>query len=63
MRHLISPLDFTVEEIQKLLDLACDIEKNRDKYAHVCDGKKLATGTGRSKKQAEMDAAKNALEA
>lgn len=28
-----------------------------------CDGKKLATGTGRSKKQAEMDAAKNALEA
>ncbi|MBQ2400712.1 MAG: aspartate carbamoyltransferase, partial [Lachnospiraceae bacterium] len=43
MRHLISPLDFTVEEIQKLLDLACDIEKNRSKYAHVCDGKKLAT--------------------
>ena len=28
-----------------------------------CNGKKLATGTGRSKKQAEMDAAKNALEA
>ena len=43
MRHLISPLDFTVEETQKLLDLACDIEKNRSKYAHVCDGKKLAT--------------------
>lgn len=43
MRHLLSPLDFTVEEIQKLLDLACDIEKNRAKYAHVCDGKKLAT--------------------
>ena len=43
MRHLISPLDFTVEETQKLLDLACDIEKNRAKYAHVCDGKKLAT--------------------
>ena len=40
MRHLISPLDFTVEETQKLLDLACDIEKNRAKYAHVCDGKK-----------------------
>ncbi len=43
MRHLLSPLDFTVEEIQKLLDLARDIEKNRSKYAHVCDGKKLAT--------------------
>lgn len=43
MRHLLSPLDFTVEETQKLLDLACDIEKNRSKYAHVCDGKKLAT--------------------
>ena len=43
MRHLISPLDFTVEEIQNLLDLACDIEMNRSKYAHVCDGKKLAT--------------------
>lgn len=43
MRHLISPLDFTVEEIQKLLDLAKDIENNRDKYAHACDGKKLAT--------------------
>ena len=43
MRHLLSPLDFTVEEIQKLLDLAHDIEVNRSKYAHVCDGKKLAT--------------------
>ena len=43
MRHLLSPLDFTVEEIQKLLELACDIEKDRSKYAHVCDGKKLAT--------------------
>ena len=43
MRHLISPLDFTVEETQKLLDLARDIEMNRAKYAHVCDGKKLAT--------------------
>lgn len=43
MRHLLSPLDLTVEETQKLLDLALDIEKNRSKYAHVCDGKKLAT--------------------
>ena len=40
MRHLLSPLDFTVEETQQLLDLARDIEMNRSKYAHVCDGKK-----------------------
>lgn len=43
MRHLLNPLDFSVEEIEKLLDLATDIEKNPQKYAHVCDGKKLAT--------------------
>ena len=43
MRHLMSPLDFTVEELDTLLDLAGDIEKNPDKYAHACDGKKLAT--------------------
>lgn len=43
MRHLLSPLDFTVEETEKLLSLASDIEKNRSRYAHVCDGKKLAT--------------------
>lgn len=43
MRHLMSPLDFTVEELDKLFDLAGDIEKNPGKYAHVCDGKKLAT--------------------
>ena len=43
MRHLLNPLDFSVEEISQLLDLANDIEKNPQKYAHVCDGKKLAT--------------------
>ncbi len=43
MRHLLNPLDFTVEEIDQLLDLAADIEHNRSKYAHVCDGKKIAT--------------------
>ncbi len=43
MRHLMSPLDFSVEELDKLLDLANDIEKNPDKYAHACAGKKLAT--------------------
>ena len=43
MRHLMSPLDFTVEELDNLMDLAQDIEKNPKKYAHACDGKKLAT--------------------
>ncbi len=43
MRHLMSPLDFSVEELGRLLDLANDIEKNPQKYAHICDGKKLAT--------------------
>ena len=43
MRHLMSPLDFSVEELDKLLDLANDIEKFPGKYAHACDGKKLAT--------------------
>ncbi len=43
MRHLMSPLDFSVEELDTLLDLANDIEKNPAKYAHACEGKKLAT--------------------
>ena len=43
MRHLLNPLDFSVEEIDQLLDLASDIEANPAKYAHVCDGKKIAT--------------------
>ncbi len=43
MRHLMSPLDFSVEELDKLFALALDIEKNPKKYAHAADGKKLAT--------------------
>ncbi|MBQ1871035.1 MAG: aspartate carbamoyltransferase [Lachnospiraceae bacterium] len=43
MRHLMSPLDFSVEELDKLLALADDIEKHPAKYAHACDGKILAT--------------------
>ena len=43
MRHLMSPLDFSVEELDRLFDLANDIEKNKAKYSHACDGKKLAT--------------------
>lgn len=43
MRHLMSPLDFSTEELGELFDLANDIEKNMDKYANACSGKKLAT--------------------
>ena len=43
MRHLMSPLDLSVEETDKLLNLANDIENNPEKYAHACAGKKLAT--------------------
>lgn len=43
MRHLMNPLDFTVDELHQLFDLANDIEANMDKYAHACVGKKLAT--------------------
>ena len=43
MRHLMSPLDFSVDELSVLLDLANDIENNPEKYAHACEGKKLAT--------------------
>lgn len=43
MRHLLSPMDLSVEELDKLLDLANDIEANPDKYKEACRGKKLAT--------------------
>lgn len=43
MRHLMRPLDFSTEELTKLFDLANDIENNPQKYAHICEGKKLAT--------------------
>lgn len=43
MRHLMSPLDLSIEELDNLLDLANDIENHPQKYAHACDGKKLAT--------------------
>lgn len=43
MRHLMSPLDLSVEELDKLLLLAADIEKSPLTYAHACEGKKLAT--------------------
>lgn len=43
MRHLMNPLDFTTEELEQLFDLADDIQAHPDKYAHKCEGKKLAT--------------------
>ncbi len=43
MKHLLNPLDFSVKELEQLLDLARDISQNQKKYSHVCDGKKLAT--------------------
>lgn len=43
MRHLMSPMDFTVEELEELMDLANDIEANPEKYSEACKGKKLAT--------------------
>lgn len=43
MRHLMSPLDLSVEELHHILDLATDIKDNPTKYAKACEGKKLAT--------------------
>ena len=43
MKHLLSPLDLSVDELDKLLDVAEDIAADPSKYAHVMDGKKLAT--------------------
>lgn len=43
MRHLISPLDFSVDELDRLMDLAGDMEAHPDKYKEACKGKKLAT--------------------
>ena len=35
MRHLMSPLDFSVEELDRLMDLAVDIEANRSEERRV----------------------------
>ncbi len=43
MNHIISPLDLSVEELDKLLDLANDIEQDPEKYARACEGKRLAS--------------------
>ncbi len=43
MRHLMNPLDFSVDELESLFDLAENIAANPAKYAHACDGRILAT--------------------
>ena len=43
MRSLIDIVDFSVEELDELLQTACDISEHPDKYAESCHGKKLAT--------------------
>ena len=43
MKHIISPLDLSTDELDDLLNLAQDILKSPEKYSHVCNGKKLAT--------------------
>lgn len=43
MRHLMSPLDLSVDELDALMDLASDIEEHPSKYANICNGKILAT--------------------
>ena len=43
MKHLIDPMDLSVEDIDRLLDRADDIAKNPEKYQEVCKHKKLAT--------------------
>ena len=43
MRHLLNPLDLSMDELDNILNLANDIKENPTKYAHKCDGKRLAT--------------------
>lgn len=43
MRHLLDTTDLSLDEIDDMIALATDIINNKQKYAHVCDGKKLAT--------------------
>lgn len=43
MKHLIDPMDFSVEEIDQILNKADDIIANPAKYAEACKGKQLAT--------------------
>lgn len=42
-RHLIDPTDFSVQELEEIFSLAEEIIENREKFAHLCDGKLLAS--------------------
>ena len=43
MRHLLDTTDLSLKEIDNIIATAMDIIENKEKYAHICDGKKLAT--------------------
>lgn len=43
MRHLISPLDLSIEELDYILSLGQEIMEFPEKFSHICEGKKLAT--------------------
>ena len=43
MRSVIDILDLSVDELESLINTANDIIDNPQKYAHICNGKKLAT--------------------
>lgn len=43
MKHLITPLDYSLDETNALLELATDIMNNMDKYSNICNSKILAT--------------------
>ncbi len=43
MRHLLDTTDLSLEEIDNIIATAMDIIENKEKYAHICDGRKLAT--------------------
>ena len=62
-KELANFLGKTIESTQSSMAHILKKTGGYDRRNFVCDGKKLATGSGRSKKQAEMEAAKNALEA
>lgn len=42
-KHLIDPMDFSIEELDEIFCLAQDIMKSPEKYSKICDGKILAT--------------------
>ena len=43
IRHLIEPMDFTIEELDEIFNLAHQIMAHPEEFSHICDGKILAT--------------------